>query len=128
MTEIPITAPKFTLDGITCLVRIVKIYDGDTFDVIFPFKGDYYQVSCRAYGYNTAELRSHDENEKIAGYKARDFLREKILNKIFQAEFKAFDKYGRPMIILHLEDTTLDKLMITTGHAKEYFGQGQKLF
>lgn len=128
MDTIPETANRFTFDAIKCKVRVVKVYDGDSFDVIFPFKNEFYQVHCRAYGYNCAELRSHDENEKIAGYKARDFLREKILGKIFDAEFGPFDKYGRPLIRLTIENQKLDQLMITAGHGKEYYGQGEKKF
>lgn len=128
MTDIPNTAPKFTFDGLTCKARVVKVYDGDSFDIIFPFKNEFYQIHCRAYGYNSAELRSSDENEKILGYKARDFVREMLLLKVFDVEFKNFDKYGRPLITIYINDTTLDKIMILSGYAKEYSGKGEKKF
>lgn len=133
---IPSEAPKFTFAGLRKTVRISSVYDGDTFHVIFkPFESEgYFSISCRALGYNSAELRTHDLIEKEKGYASRDFLRNLILGKEFQAEFHEFDKYGRPLIDLSVpqenskEFRKLSEVMIESGHGAPYFGHGEKKF
>ena len=96
--EIPIKAPKFSLDDLSFHARITSVYDGDTIKAIFKFRGVYNTWSCRIIGIDTPELRTKNLEEKELGYKARDFLRELVLNKVVQLKCHKFDKYGRLLV------------------------------
>ena len=113
---------KFSLDGHICLARVASIYDGDTITAIFKLPNDsvYYKWNCRLYGIDTPELKTG--NNKEAGLKARDFLREKILDKVVKLSCGEFDKYGRLLVNIIYEDIDINALMISSGHAKPYFG------
>ncbi len=128
---IPLSAPKFSFEGIKTNARVVKVYDGDSFDIIFLYPSfaatssvglSYFQMHCRALGYDSAEIRSIDPINKKNAYDARDFLRSLILDKVFPVEFGKFDKYGRPLIELYVDDKKLSEIMISTGHGVAYFG------
>ncbi len=96
--EIPIKAPKFLLDDLSFRARITSVYDGDTIKAIFKFRGVYNTWSCRIIGIDTPELRTKNLEEKELGYKARDFLRGLVLNKVVQLKCHKFDKYGRLLV------------------------------
>ena len=113
---------KFSLDGCEFHARVASVYDGDTITVIFKMNPEfaYYKWNCRLLGIDTPELKTG--NHKTEGIKARDFLREKILDKIIRIKCGDFDKYGRLLIQVFYEDIDINTLMITSGHAKSYFG------
>jgi endonuclease YncB( thermonuclease family) len=113
---------KFSLDGVVCNARVASIYDGDTITAIFrlPNDSEYYKWNCRLYGIDTPELKTG--NNKEAAVKARDFLREKILDKVVKISCGEFDKYGRLLVNVIYDDIDINALMISNGYAKEYFG------
>ncbi len=103
---------------------VIKCYDADTmtieFDLGFKIK---YEEQIRLYGIDTPELRTKNLKEKALGYKARDFVRELIMDKEF--EFKTYKegKFGRYLCVLYLKDkVTLNDLLISKGYAKLYDG------
>lgn len=134
---------KFDLNGLKCFAKCVKVYDGDTCTLTFPWGGEYYFTSVRCYGYNTAEIRSKDALEKLKGIEARDRVRELILNSPVWVEFYLNDKYGRPLANIHIIEVKKNKLtrksrvliksslkdiLISEGLAAEYYGRGEKAF
>lgn len=113
---------------------ISSIYDGDTIRCIFVFRGGLTKVSCRLYGIDTPEIRTKNEEEKVAGYKARDRLIELCLDKKISCEFLHNDKYGRPLVILFSDHNRLNfadsinQQLINEGHAVFYNGKKKQKF
>ena len=62
----------------------IKVYDGDTITVAskMPWNNSpLYRFSVRLNGIDTPEIKGQNEPEKRIAVKARDALKEKILNK-----------------------------------------------
>ena len=110
--------------------KIVKVYDGDTctceIDLGFNITR---KVKIRLVGINTPEIRTKDLEEKKAGYKSRDWLAERILNKKVLLHTAKQGKFGRwlgTIWTLKQEspnfENSYNKEMISEGLAKEYWG------
>lgn len=117
-------APMFSLNGLEIEGKVVSVYDGDTVKIVFPFKDTMYKWNCRLSGIDTPELRTKCEAEKEFGYKVRDILREKILNKMVRVRCGEFDKYGRLITqIICLEDNCIvNNWLIQHDYALAYDG------
>ena len=128
--EIPIKAPKFLLDDLSFRARITSVYDGDTIKAIFKFRGVYNTWSCRIIGIDTPELRTKNLEEKELGYKARDFLRGLVLNKVVQLKCHKFDKYGRLLVDVAFGDegTDVKDILIQNKFALPYDGGKKQIF
>ena len=62
-------------------------------------------------------------SKKKFGFKVRDIVREKILNKKFNILCYSFDKYGRLLVDLYLnEKDTLNDWLINNKYAFSYDG------
>lgn len=122
----PDDIPNFSFNGYNTYARVVRVYDGDTITILFQYHKRIYKYSCRIYGIDTPEIRTRNEEEKIKGYEARDFLSSYILEQIIKVHFLDFDKYGRPLVNLYIKINgdyiDIAKLMISQGYAKPYFG------
>ena len=110
--------------------KIVKVYDGDTctceIDLGFNITR---KVKIRLVGINTPEIRTKDLEEKEAGYRSRDWLAERILNKKVLLHTAKQGKFGRwlgTIWTLKQEspnfENSYNKEMISEGLAKEYWG------
>ena len=117
---------KFTLDGYKTYAKCVKVYDGDTIHVVFkmPNNNECYKWVIRVNGVDTPEIRTRNKYEKTLGYKARDYLRSLILDKIIILQCLDFDKYGRLLGELYIEgnEKSISNQMIEQGHARAYDG------
>ena len=105
--------PNFSLYGKNTLGRVVDILDGDTIKIIIPLFDSFYKFTIRLNGIDTCELKSHNEENKNLGTKAKIRLIDLICNKnnileknelktllnnnVFLIYVKCynFDKYGR---------------------------------
>jgi endonuclease YncB( thermonuclease family) len=67
-------------------------------------------------------MKSKNQVEKDAALRARDYLRGEILDKIVIVECGEFDKYGRLLGKIHINDLCVNNKMIELGHAKAYDG------
>jgi micrococcal nuclease len=114
--------PIFTLNGYKTEAKVVHVYDGDTIHVVFKYFDTYYKWNCRISHVDTPELRTKNEEEKIKGYEARDKLRELILDKIVNVHCLTFDKYGRLLIELYMDDIYVNQWLIDNHLAKQYEG------
>lgn len=125
-----IKTPKWTFEGHTVYAKCVKVYDGDsaTFAFIPPGSSSPFKFSCRCLGYNSAELRTKDQNEKNAAIRSRDFLKSLIFEKIVQLKLGPHDKYGRVLIDIYLNDLHINHEMVRLGYGKPYDGTGPKLY
>lgn len=78
---------------------VLDVYDGDTFtvDIDLGFGVWLRNQKIRLYGVNTPEIRTKDKQEKIKGYKVRDYIRTQLLDKvvILRTYKKNKGKFGR---------------------------------
>ena len=102
--------------------KVVSVYDGDTVKCVFPLNDKFYKWNCRINGIDTPEIRTRSKLEKEMGYKARDFLREKILKKMVEIHCGEFDKYGRLLVNIKLDNQDMSELLIKEGLAFRYDG------
>lgn len=120
--------PEFSLEGEIVEGKILSVYDGDTVKIAFPFLGNMYLWNCRLSGVDTPELRTSNQKEKEYGYKVRDYLREKILNKVVTVTCEEFDKYGRLLVKVVSEGTNINQWLIDNEYAFAYDGGTKKLW
>ena len=121
-------APDFSkcVDGKVLEAKVISVYDGDSIKVIFPLNGVLYRWSCRLNGVDTPEIRTRNLKEKEMGLKVRDFLREKILNKVVTLNCGELDKYGRLLVDINYESENINEWLIKNGYAYEYNGGRKK--
>jgi micrococcal nuclease len=122
---------KFTLEGTSCYVRVVDVYDGDTITIVFRFGNKFYNKKCRIYGIDTPEIKTKNIEEKKEGNKAKEFLTNLVLGKVIWCAFEKEDKYGRLLATLWLDkdaNESIDKIMIRAGFGYEYYGKTKKEF
>lgn len=104
---------------------IYDCYDGDTCKAIvtIPSTEIKVRVTCRMSGYDSAEIRTHDTNEKRLGYICRDKLRELVHKKNVLLTGQGKDKYGRLMTILEtIEGVDVNQCMIDSNLGHPYGG------
>src|SRR6185437_3414064 len=111
-----------TLDGLLRKCKIVDVYDGDTYTIVFNLDGKPRKRKFRIYGIDTPELKpkknidNHDIHKR-AGEICRDIVKDKFqdLNNIVWIHFMKAEKYGREMGIIYYSnaekwDDSLPKL------------------
>lgn len=117
---------KFSFNDREFQSKCVKVYDGDSITVVFETFGKFYRFSVRMYGYDTPELRSSDETEKKYANLSRDCLASLILDKIITVKCRDYDKYGRILADVHIDDINVNEHMLQHGYARPYDG-GKKI-
>lgn len=129
--------PKFSLDGMTKLCKVVDVYDGDTCRVVFEHNGNFNKWNIRMTGYDTPEIRprknleNRDEIKKKA-IESRDFLKSQVMNYPEQLVFikcSCFDKYGRLLGELFKDKEctiSINNLMVEKGYGYVYHGGTKK--
>jgi endonuclease YncB( thermonuclease family) len=123
-----------TLKGNIYNAKIVYIYDGDTLHVVFKEFDKFYRWNCRIMGVDTPELRTKNLKEKELGYKVRDALIERFMDKIVKIKCDEFDKYGRLLIDVFVPNDIeendgnlmLSQWLINNEYAYEYDGGTKK--
>lgn len=115
-------AIEFSFEGQTKDAKVLSVYDGDTVTLAFPLGDTMYKWSCRLSGVDTPELRTSNKKEKEFGYKVRDLLREKILGKVLKIKCGEFDKYGRLLGELFVDEESVNQWLISNGYAFAYDG------
>mgnify|MGYP001350644901 CR=1 FL=1 len=124
--------PYFNFDNQTFIAKACNVYDGDTFSVIFDFKGELIKYRCRCYGYDTPEMRPSKKKpnrlkEKelaLAAKKRMIELVEAHPSKLIKIECLEFDKYGRILIKAYnnVNDKSINEIMVEEGHGRWYDG------
>lgn len=120
--------PIFSLSGLSLEAKCVKCYDADTVHLVFFFNNNFQRFCCRLHGIDCAEIRSKDPEEKKQAREARDFVRSIILDKVVDIECLAFDKYGRLLVKIYLDEVCLNDLLISKKYAYQYLGGRKKKF
>lgn len=116
---------------------VLNVVDGDTVDLMVDlgFKV-HHKIRVRLYGVNTPESRTKDLAEKELGLKAKEFTKDWLTNHKWvyvNTIPDKNDKYGRILARIYSSEdihapTTacLNKDIIESGYAREYFGVGDK--
>ena len=120
--------PLFSLDGLECKAKCVKCYDADTIHIVIYINGKLQRHVCRLMGIDSAEIRSKNILEKKHAKAGRDFLKEKILDKIIDIECFDFDKYGRLLVDVYKDGENINNVIINKGYAYKYIGGRKKKF
>lgn len=120
---------KFTFNNYNTFIKIIKVIDGDTVKGIFKFNNSFYKYNFRINGIDTPETRSKNDNIKKKGLIAKDYLYNLIINKTLFANFLNFDKYGRILVNLYLNDKeSISDHLIKGGYAYKYNGKTKALW
>lgn len=122
---------RFSLQGFAVKAVVPSVYDGDTITAGFPLpqcpEGEKYLWSCRLSGVDTPELRDPDPVVKDHAFRARDRVRELLIDKEVDLRLGDFDKYGRVLVSVELPSgVDLAALMINEGLALAYDGSGPR--
>lgn len=116
---------------------VLKVIDGDTLDlrVDLGFK-IHHEIRVRLYGVNTPESRTKELAEKALGLKAKQFTQDWLTNHKWvyvNTIPDKNDKYGRILANIYSSEdifnpitACLNKDIIQSGYAREYFGVGDK--
>ena len=108
--------------------KVIKVYDGDTITIAtkMPYDDNFYRFSVRIRGIDCPEIKSKNSNEKLCAIMARDFLKEIIFNKVAKLEEISYDKYGRILADVYVDDLNISELMISESLAIKYDGGRKK--
>ena len=120
---------KFSFENYETIIKIIKVIDGDTITAIFKFKDEFYKSNFRLNSIDTAEIHSKDSIIKQLALDAKQYLYNLIINKNLKATFLNYDKYGRILIDIYLDNgETVSNTMINGGYAKKYNGGTKELW
>jgi micrococcal nuclease len=130
--------PNYSYENLKKLVKVLKVMDGDTIDIALHYEdtGKIFKHRVRLYGIDTPEmhpsLSNPDRAKEIeASKQAKAALTNRLLenDNLVIALFHTFDKYGRLMASLYdKQGEDINKWMIKSGYAEEYFGKTKKKF
>lgn len=113
----------FALTG-TMEGKCVNVYDGDTVTLVLPVHGVFYKFKTRLFGIDTPEIRTKNLDEKTQGYISKKILSDLILNKIVKVQCFSFDKYGRLLANIYIDnmDISVSDHLILGGYGVKYTG------
>lgn len=102
--------------------EVIKVVDGDTVDVLVDLGFHLYtKKRVRLQGINAPESRTRNLSEKKKGLEAKARLKE-MCNSDLVLKCHGLGKYGRVLGEFFSNGVSLNKLMVSEGHAVEYFG------
>ena len=102
--------------------RVVSCYDGDTVTIGVKNTSGMYKFPLRLRGIDTPEIKGGSESEKKAAKFVRDKLRNKILGSIIRITDLSYDKYGRLLGQIYLDDIDISKWLLDNKYAVKYEG------
>tara|TARA_R100000664_G_scaffold14678_1_gene23061 strand:- start:368 stop:736 length:369 start_codon:yes stop_codon:yes gene_type:complete len=107
--------------------EVTRVVDGDTIDAFIDLGFDMHSKQrVRLYGINTPEVRTRNLEEKKAGLAASARLNELLsANKnrcVIRTSLDKKGKYGRVLGTIYVDDININEMLLSEGHAKEYFG------
>lgn len=134
--------PEYSLEGLRCQVKVLRILDGDTVDIALYHAGlrMTYRHRVRLYGIDTPEKhpkkdQPNRELEMAASARSTDALRHRLeaIHHLPEAVFHSTDKYGRLLCTLYAPDQpppaqSINDWMIAEGYAYAYDGKTKKTF
>ena len=113
-------------------VKVLKVYDGDTIWITIRLNMKTFKIKTRLFGIDTPEIKPlksipNRDKEIYEAKKSKKFLEDCVLNKIIKIKCGNWDKYGRLLITIFINNNlcseiNLNDLMVEKGLAKKYFG------
>lgn len=128
------SVPKFSFKNKVIFGKVVKVYDGDTCQINTFVQNDIFRFTVRLEGYDSPELKSNNLIEESYAKVSRRVLNELIIDKIVLLECSDFDKYGRILCRISVnnifDDTLLEinKYMIQNKLGYPYHGEKKEIF
>jgi micrococcal nuclease len=122
----------FSLNNKIFDAKIVKVYDGDTCFAVFMLNNKPVKFKIRMMGYDSPEMKpllsNVNRNDEIKkAIRARDELIKLVLNKCVKLECGKWDKYGRLLGTIYIENNLCVNLhMIENNFGYKYNG-GKKI-
>jgi endonuclease YncB( thermonuclease family) len=147
--------PEFSLNGIKTKGKVVDIYDGDSCKVILLNGITLMRFNCRLKFIDTPEMKPsknkpNREMEIQNAIKCRNKLLQlttscnvniddnltklqmkklmRLNNKVITIKCHEFDKYGRLLVELFVNDKTANNILVEEGFAKSYDGGTKDVF
>ena len=115
-------APQY---GTAIVSKVISVYDGDTFrvdiDSLPPIVGK--NIPIRLNGVDTPEIRGKCQYEKDLALKARDFVRNKLVNaKEIKLSKLQRGKYFRVVADVMIDGVSLEQELLDNELAYKYTG------
>lgn len=113
-------------DAVMPFAMVTKVVDGDTINIRTKenTEDEIVEYKVRLIGINTPETVDPRKEVECFGKEASLVAREKLLNKKIKLELDSsqdkFDKYGRLLAYVYIDDLFFNKFMIEEGYAYEY--------
>tara|TARA_A100001011_G_scaffold80696_1_gene83810 strand:+ start:5527 stop:6003 length:477 start_codon:yes stop_codon:yes gene_type:complete len=108
--------------------KIVKCYDGDTVTLATIIDGKRVRFNIRMLGYDCAEIRSKDLQEKMVATWAKSYITDMIYGKIVNvSKNEGYDKYGRLLLELEYNGTSVNQIMLETWGVSYFGGHKDKI-
>tara|TARA_Y100000768_G_scaffold225339_1_gene170137 strand:+ start:2252 stop:2686 length:435 start_codon:yes stop_codon:yes gene_type:complete len=102
--------------------KVVKCYDGDTVTIATIIDNKGYRFSVRMLGYDCAEIRSKNEQEKKVAKWAKEYITSMIYDKVVNVvKNEGYDKYGRLLLKLEINGINVNDVMLEKWGVS-YFG------
>ena len=110
--------PEFTFEGQHIIGKVVQVYDGDTIWVVIKIRGIYNRVRVRINGIDAPEikpsLKVENRNKIIKlAEESKQFLSNLILNKVVTLKCHKYDKYGRLLADVTIENENKEIINIS---------------
>lgn len=109
--------------------KVIKVYDGDTITIATQLyngdvspKQELCKFNVRILGIDTPELKTKNVGEKELGIIARNALSELLLNKVVKLENVKYDKYGRILCNVFLDNVNISEWLVSNKLAVVYNG------
>lgn len=109
--------------------KVIKVYDGDTITIATQLyngdvspKQELCKFNVRILGIDTPELKTKNAGEKELGIIARNALSELLLNKVVKLENVKYDKYGRILCNVFLDNVNISEWLVSNKLAVVYNG------
>ena len=134
--------PYFSLNGNKYIAKVVNVIDGDTIVAIIYLFDNFYKFNIRLNGIDTCETKSSNIKIKNLGLEAKYRILELITNKkykdldrnsiinifkndtyLVQISCYDFDKYGRLLADIFINDQNISNILIKEKLAYSYDGK-----
>jgi hypothetical protein len=114
LRDLAVKCDAFSLTGQVHLGYCIDVYDGDTCTINLRSDGKNHQWKVRLLGFDAAELKTIDKEEKTHGLACREMLKELIYEKYVVVKCSNFEKYGRLLGTVLVRATCNDEKTLTT--------------
>lgn len=93
--------------------KIIKCYDGDTVTIATVLNDQVVRFNIRMLGYDCAEIKSKDAQEKQVAKWAKEYITNLIYGRMVRVSKNAgYDKYGRLLLELEIDGTNVNHDML----------------